>query len=193
MEHTVHPTFQQLVDLVDLVLPRADRQTIRDHIAACEACAQSYAWAERTVGMLRAGDVASPPFAASAHVRNAFRSRGAAPIRRRVTAKRRFDSSAQTMVVGIRAGTSADRQMLFEADALAIDLRIMPESTGTVLAGQILGDDVGGTVDLIMPSGVFSADINDLSEFTLPSVASGKYTLLLHLADRDVVLPDLDV
>jgi hypothetical protein len=58
----------------------------------------------------------------------------------------------------------------------------------------VLGESAtGGTVVLQGDSGQTQADLNELSEFVLPSVEAGTYKLILNLANVDVEIEDLRI
>lgn len=109
-----------------------------------------------------------------------------------------FDSwAAPALAAGLRAGRSPTRHLLYSAQGRDIDLRVTPEAGAFVLAGQILGPDDSGRVELAdaadaaLPARVAALDA--LGEFRLPGVATGAYRLTLHLADARIELPTLEV
>jgi hypothetical protein len=82
--------------------------------------------------------------------------------------------------------------VLFEAEGYAIDLRIAPLGEVWRVSGQALGPGAGGRVMLLGPVAVEAA-LNDLSEFTLPPVPTGRYTLRLTLDEIEIEAADLSV
>ncbi len=109
-----------------------------------------------------------------------------------------FDSWATpALAAGLRAGRASTRHLLYSAQGRDIDLRVTPEAGAFVLAGQILGPDDSGRVELAdagdaaLPAREVPLDA--LGEFRLPGVVNGAYRLTLHLADARIELPTLEV
>ena len=120
---------------------------------------------------------------------------------RLVTAVLSFDSWAQPpLALGMRAGASTTRHLLFSAMGRDIDLRISPVADHFALAGQILGPDEVGVIELAAQAGVGSdtpsahvASLDDLGEFRLDGVRGGTYRLTLRMGGDEIVLPPIDV
>jgi hypothetical protein len=111
-----------------------------------------------------------------------------------VTAILHFDSGGLTPVFGVRSVKPGSRQLLFSTNAEEIDLRIEPDGGGWLVSGQILGQSTGqGTAILDGETGAHKATLNELSEFSLPTVEAGIYTLILSLTSVDVEINDLRV
>lgn len=109
-----------------------------------------------------------------------------------------FDSwAAPALAAGMRSGRSPTRHLLYSAQGRDIDLRIAPEAGAYALAGQILGPDETGRVEL---ADVAAADapprvvpLDALGEFRLEGVPRGAYRLTLHLGSDSIVLPPLEM
>ncbi len=115
-----------------------------------------------------------------------------------VSAVLAFDSwAAPAMAAGMRSGRSATRHLLFSAQGRDIDLRIAPEAGAFALAGQILGPDETGRVELVAdadagaPARVVPLDA--LGEFRIEGLPRGSYRLTLQLGSERVVLPPLEL
>ncbi len=109
-----------------------------------------------------------------------------------------FDSwAAPALAAGMRSGRSATRHLLFSAQGRDIDLRIAPDAGNFALAGQILGPDESGRVELAdaatagAPARV--VELDSLGEFRLEGVPRGAYRLTLHLGSESIVLPPLEM
>jgi hypothetical protein len=182
----------------------------RDHLAACARCAGELASLQRLIGVMRTDRSADAPADLIARVKGLFRAPAAAPgpsLRRRLVAALSFDSARAPLAFGVRAGeisprerAAAQRQMLFNAGALDIDLRLTPvggtpadERALWVVTGQVLGSEGGRRVELRGPGGAPAAAINDQGEFALPPIPAGHYALTLQLADLDIDIPDLAI
>jgi hypothetical protein len=186
-----HISFASLVDLVEG--RRAPDERTRAHIAACRTCAADIAWIERVIDLMRTDQ--SQPAGASSIVRakQLFRAPIATqpPSRRRVVAAMSFDSLRTPLAFGIRSGAPAERQLLFDAERISIDLRIAPSGAQWVVSGQLLGAESGRLAELHGPESTLQARLNDLSEFSLPPAPAGEYTLTLQLLEFDIEIPGL--
>lgn len=121
---------------------------------------------------------------------------------RLVAAVLSFDSWAQPpAALGMRAAVSSTRHLLFSAQGRDIDLRISPVADQFALAGQILGPDEAGMVELqTQPSVAGSsrsephvAALDALGEFRLDGVCGGTYRMTLRVGSDEIVLPPIDV
>jgi hypothetical protein len=112
---------------------------------------------------------------------------------RRIAAVLRFDSMQAPLAFGLRSGSTLPRQLLYGAEGRDLDLRINPAGTLWRVAGQILGPDEDGFVELCGPSIRVQTRLNALSEFSLPPVPAGNYTLTIHQADLEITIDELGV
>lgn len=176
-------------------LPASTRLAALEHLAGCVRCTGIVRRLERVVALLRADALEDAPVALQ--TRAALLLRAAAPVRpnlrRRVLAALRFDSAQRPLAMGARAGQVAPRQLLFLAEGRQLDLRIAPEGTLWSLAGQVLGPDEPGDITLEGPGARWTAPLNGLGEFSLPTIPLGSYMLSLHLADLDIEIPNVTV
>jgi hypothetical protein len=122
----------------------------------------------------------------------------AATTLRRVVAVLSFDSwAAPAVAAGMRALPSEVRQLLFTAMGRDIDLRIAPQGGRFALAGQVLGPDETGSLELAGSAGEASAalgaEIDALGEFRLDGVGRGTYRLTLRVGGDEIVLPPIEV
>lgn len=191
---TAHIPFTTLVDLAE------SRTTIdepmRLHLAVCQRCAGDLAWLTRTIDLMRTDQASNPPAAAVARVKRLIQARPrprATSLRQRLVAHMNFDSAQAPLAFGIRAGAGGQRQLLFEADQHMIDMRLTPNGELWSISGQVLGNVDFGRVNLGNADTSATAELNQLSEFVLPPVPAGRYTLTLALDDRDIDIPDLEI
>lgn len=115
-----------------------------------------------------------------------------------VSAVLTFDSwAAPALAAGMRSGRSATRHLLYSAQGRDIDLRIAPDAGAFALAGQILGPDEAGRVELAdlaaAEAPVRTTLLDALGEFRLEGLPRGAYRLTLHLGDESIVLPPLEL
>jgi len=117
-----------------------------------------------------------------------------AALRQRVRALLAFDSWLQP-ATAMRGTPCGARQLMFSADGRDVDLRIAPRGAAFTLAGQLLGSDEPGAVELTCEDAGFRyahvAPMDALGAFRIGGVAAGTYVLTLHLAGDDIVLPAL--
>jgi hypothetical protein len=191
--------FARLVDLVEGRLMPEDAAQLRAQIVSDERASADVRWLERVVAAMR-GDAAweeEPPAEVGARAVRLFRSRiNPEPLNplQRLRAMLHFDSLLAPQPVGLRSGQPIERQLLFTAGELSIDLRISPSGALWSLAGQVLGPAMGGGLAaLASPAATAEAALNVLSEFALPPVPAGDYTLTLRLSDVEVEVERLRI
>lgn len=121
----------------------------------------------------------------------------------RIRAVLAFDSWATgPAALGLRSMPTQGqtRHMLFSAQGRDIDLRILSAADSYVLAGQILGPDDKGMVELSVdthsdhsPLTARSVAIDELGGFQMTDVRAGTYWMTLRLGNDAVELPAIDV
>lgn len=120
---------------------------------------------------------------------------------RRVAAVLSFDSrAAAPLAAGLRGAAAETRHLLYSASGRDVDLRVSPDAGRWVLAGQILGPDAQGVVELAAegaPAGdagpMHLTTLDTLGEFRIQGIAPGRYRLRLRLDDVEIELPPLEV
>jgi hypothetical protein len=153
-------------------------------------------------------------------------ARPAASLRRALVAALTFDSWATpAFASGMRALPSDVRHLVFTAEAHDIDLRITPSArrlpvrppspragpalragrhrygewpgdSPCALAGQILGPEAAGRVELaVQPGSVLTrvASLGALGEFRFDDVPRGTYRLTVRLNHDEISLPPIEV
>jgi anti-sigma factor RsiW len=191
-----HIPFCRLVDLVDGRLGAEDQAEIDQHLQICSRCASEGAWLGRVIGLMRADESKNPPAHVVAEAKRLFRtlSNPAGPgPRQQIAASLHFDSMQAPAAMGLRAGASAERQMLFATEEYLVDLRIAPSGELWIVSGQLLGAEAGEQVVLRGPIQMAQAPLNDTSEFVLPPAPPGSYTLTVRLPDADITIVDLEL
>jgi len=107
-----------------------------------------------------------------------------------------FDSWAMPAVAaGMRSVRSPTRHLLFSAQGRDIDLRIAPAAELFSLAGQILGPDDAGQVELQPQGGAapISTALDALGEFRIDGLQRGTYVVTLTLGADRILLPPVEV
>ena len=192
-----HVSFSQLADHMEGRLAPDEQIQVENHIASCSQCAGEMARLRRVLGFLQIGEDA--PGSVIQHAVDLFQERTApnftlSELRRRVIAILHFDSGGLAPVFGVRSGKPGSRQLLFSTPVDEIDLRIETQGEGWLVSGQILGESTGaGMAVLEGAADACETAINECSEFSLPTVQAGTYTLLLSLPNGDVEINDLRV
>lgn len=187
----MHLTSEQIIDAAEGRLSPDDRARVQAHVATCSRCASDIAWYERLIALMRSDDSEAPPPQAVAAVRALLRAaphRVASPALR---ARLRFDSASAPRPTGLRSATAEERQIVFDADPFVIDLRLARSGGGWLVAGQVLGPETSGAVELTGPEVLVRSPLSDMCEFALPPVPAGSYTLTLRLDGSETVLADL--
>jgi hypothetical protein len=124
-------------------------------------------------------------------------------VLQRIRAVLTFDSWAVApTALGLRSmpAHTASRHMLFSAAGRDIDLRILSAANSYVIAGQILGPDDRGMVELTVDTSsdraaqtIRSVPLDDLGAFRMADVRAGTYWMSLRLGDEAVDLPLINV
>ena len=122
----------------------------------------------------------------------------AGALLRRLHAELSFDSwAATTPAHGMRSLRAPTRHLMFSAAERDIDLRVIPGPQAFSIAGQVLGPDDAGTVELaaLDAGGTLShrAQLDALGEFRIDSVGPGSYVMTLRLGADEIVLPLLEL
>jgi len=189
----------QLADYVEGNLPLTQRVELETHLAVCSRCSGELAELERLIGLMRADTSEDAPTSVIDRAVRLFRSRtkpksASSDFRNRISAVLHFDSIGLAPAFGVRSGKPGARQLLFHAGLDEIDLRIEPAGEAWLLSGQVLGEsNAGGIAVLQGAEGTSEAALNELSEFTLPAVPKGVYTLILNLTNVEVEIEELKI
>lgn len=116
------------------------------------------------------------------YAKNLFRTMAAKPsMLKRIIAVLNIDLAPNQPALGERSGADGQiRQMLFDADEYAIDMRIKEAGNAFNLRGQVLGYGFeNGVVELTDPAGSIIERLDEFSEFTISNIASGEYSLVV--------------
>lgn len=146
---------------------------------------------ETIISLLQTDDSVDAPNDAIRWAKNLFATRtveSKSGLVRRVLAKLVSDLLPNTAVFGQRsAGGTQARQLLFEAEDNAIDLRIESRKGGMEIRGQIIGDGFeGATVRLVADDNEFETGADDMCLFNLTGVPSGSYTLIIGTPSAEI-------
>ncbi len=188
-----HLSLEHIMDFAEGRLASEAEANAQTHISGCKRCTGELLETQRIMHLMRTDDLEDAPPHVIARAVRLMRSKQAEPsLLRRVTARLNFDSFASQPAFGMRSGQPTARQMLFNADDHDLDVRIIPSGDAWSVAGQVLGPSTNGQVALRGITTV-EAQINELSEFALPPVPAGTYTLDLRVGDIAIEIPDLEL
>jgi hypothetical protein len=191
-----HIPFATLADLVEKRLSADENRETLNHVSACSRCTGQLNELQQLVSLMRTDTAEDAPRDVKANALALFQARAASAkpsVVRRVLAALNFDSAQSSPAYGLRSGQPQSRQFLYSAGENDLDLRVRPNGEAWVVSGQVLGQCDGGEVELRGEAGTAAVRMNDLCEFTLPPVPTGRYTLQLRLNDVEVEVPDLDL
>lgn len=131
---------------------------------------------------------------------------------RRVVAALTFDSwSGGTLAHGVRGVPVEVRHLLYSTLGRDIDVRVSPAADRFVLAGQVLGPDETGTIELlragadadphanpdtdadesVMAAPVQVVDLDSMGQFRIEGIEHGAWTLRLRLGVDEIMLPPI--
>ncbi len=193
---TQHIPFEKLADLAE------NRRTVEEsspdstHLADCADCNAQLSRLSHLMNVMRYDTAPDAPRDLVQNALNLFgprRSEAKPSLVQRVMAVLSFDSRQLSPAFGVRSGQSVARQLLFSVGEQDLDLRVAPDDGAWVVSGQVLGDCTSGEVVLRSESVSESAPLNELCEFTLPRVPSGKYSLLISFSGTEIEVPEFEL
>ncbi|HEX8772685.1 MAG TPA: hypothetical protein VF735_03700 [Pyrinomonadaceae bacterium] len=193
-----HISFEKLADMAENRLPDEERAASLSHVAACAHCTSRLSELEQLINLMLTDRAEDAPRDVRADAVALFGVRGASTkpsVAQRLIAALSFDSARLSAAHGLRSGQPQARQLLYSAGENDLDLRIRPGGAEWFVSGQVLGQCEGGQVELQDEGGAAAAVValNDLCEFALPPVPTGRYTLRLRLTDTEVEVPNLEL
>ena len=191
-----HIPFNRLIDLAEGHLAPGEQTQMQAHTSACSRCAAQLAWLERVIGLMRTNDYEEPPDHVAADISRVFGSYNPSPsssLRQHILAVLHFDSAQLPLSVGRRSGSSTDRQLLFTAETLDLEVQITQSGSVWEVSGQVLNADARGLAELHGSAGDVRSTLNEAGEFLLTPVPPGRYALILHLTAAEIEIPGLKI
>lgn len=188
-----HISFAQVADLVEGRLSVVAQAQAQAHAASCPRCAAEIAWLTRVVELMRADTGDDAPRQVIDRAVGLFRARRAPAVYQRLSAVLIFDSLRPAQPLGLRGGAPSEQQLLFNAEAFDIDIRIAGSGELWTIAGQVLGPEQTGVVALHGAHGMLESALTELSEFKLAPVAPGTYTMIVQLLSVEIEISGLKV
>jgi hypothetical protein len=198
-----HFNYETLLDYVEGRLADEQRGKVDLHLAeSCRPCNHRLSLLETVVHSVAEDHTAPPPAfvlkqAADIPLTHARPSQPKPWIR--LIAALTFDSRLHLSSATTR-GAARERQMLFTAEQVDIDLKIKPEREDHLLIGQILGepnsaDVFSAFVSLQNKTGQFfrATETDPLGQFTFHEIPSGVYDLIFDLETQEVAVMGVEV
>jgi hypothetical protein len=197
-----HLTYETLLNYLEGHLSVEQRDEAEAHLnGSCESCQRRRA-SLQTVLRSAAKDQTMPPPAsvlkqaidiALTHPKNTQPG-----LLTRLIAALTFDSHLQ-LSSALTRGAARERQMLFSADQVDIDLQIKSTREGHDLIGQILGGQTRGIssafVSLQKDSGQLlkATEADPKGQFVFRGIPSGMYDLIFDLENQEVAVMGVEV
>lgn len=195
---TQHIPFEKLADIAEARQSPEETAVMHSHLSDCEDCSAQLAKLQKLLNLMRTDVATDAPPALLSRTLGLFRPRAKEEkpsLVERVMAVLSFDSRQLSPAFGVRSGQSVARQLLFSVGEHDLDLRVAPDDGAWVVSGQVLGDECdGGLVTLRGAEAESqSARMNELCEFTLPRVPSGKYSLVINFSQTEIEVPEFEL
>lgn len=191
---TQHIPFTTLADYAEDRLAAQERLPVEQHVAGCSRCSADVAWLQQTVDLMRTDDAPDAPAHVIARAVRLMRPQQPQPSPlRRLVAVLQWDSASLQPHFGVRSGQGVERQLLLNAAEYDVDLRVTPQGSAWVVAGQVLGPGGKGEVELRSDADIVETTLNEQAEFVLPPVPTNRYTLTVRLPDVEVSIAPLEL
>jgi hypothetical protein len=196
-----HFSFENWVDLARESAPADERDAMLRHVASCGKCGRTLHMWQRVVAIARSEASYQPPEEAVRAVESAYlrQVQQLSSAGRSLFARLVFDSFRAPAAVGVRTLDLCSRQLLYEVDDLAIDLRI--ETTGSSarssLVGQLLHQSEGAqgrgglpVALLLGKAPVARTSTNTFGEFVFELELTKRHRICIQLDDnRSILVP----
>jgi hypothetical protein len=193
---TQHIPFEKLADMAENRQTADVSDDMSTHLEDCADCAAQINRLSHLVNLMRTDAAEDAPRDVISHALNLFRPRAVEEkpsVLQRVMAVLSFDSRQLSPAFGVRSGQSVARQLLFSVGEHDLDLRVAPDDGAWVVSGQVLGECESGRVEIRSESVQERAEMNELCEFTLPRVPSGKYSLVINFKQTEIEVPEFEL
>jgi hypothetical protein len=196
-----HFSFENWVDVARESAPADEQLEMLRHVATCGKCARTLHVWRRVVAIARSEASYEPPEEAVRAVESAYLQevQQMSSAGRSLLARLVFDSFRAPAAVGVRTLDLCSRQLLYEVDDVAIDLRI--ETTGSSarssLVGQLLHQSGGAqgrgglpVALLLGKAPVARTSTNPFGEFVFELELTKRHRICIQLDDsRSILVP----
>jgi hypothetical protein len=198
-----HLTYETLLNYMEERLSPQERAAAEAHLApSCESCEQRMAQLRKVLQSVQNDHTTPPPASVLKQAMEIplTKPRPSQPGRwTRLIASLSFDSHLQLSSTLTR-GASRERQMLFTAEQMDIDLKISSGRGGHDVLGQLLGAPQTGEaipvfVSLQSNSGAFLkvTETDSQGQFVFREISSGVYDLFFDLETQQIAVQGLQV
>jgi hypothetical protein len=171
---------------------------IESHLArSCSDCRAAFATWNRVQMTFVNERTYTPPDSAVRMVKQEFATKYSLEQRPSVLASLLFDTFAQPLPAGIRSTVAVARQLVYEAEALTVDLRLdrQPQSNKICVVGQVLDKGIprvspsGASIMIWTEKGlpIVQARANESGEFQLEFEARDDLWLSIHVDGRRTI------
>jgi anti-sigma factor RsiW len=187
---------ERIIELAAGRLSPEEGARLRAQIAGDPRAAAELAWYEETIALARdttAEDAPEHVIQRALRIGRPVTAPAAPPLLQRVIATLLADSAHAAPAFGVRSAAPAARQLLFHAGDRNLTVLIAAVRASWQVSGQVLGPEEPGQVELRGAKRTLRTTLNAVSEFTLPPVMAGRYTLVLRQGGYEVVVPELEV
>lgn len=153
---------------------------------------------EHIVRRMQTDKAIDAPTDAVQYAKHLYRTRSAEPnatLIQRVLAILSIDLAPNRAAFGERStGEGQARQMLFEADDNAVNLRIKATGRHFEIRGQILGDGFEhGAIQIANSLKTIAAEIDETGEFNLSDVPVGEYNIAICGHKKEIVIEKINI
>jgi hypothetical protein len=198
-----HLKYETLINYLQDQLSAEARSEADAHLAGpCESCQRRLALAQTVLGSMPGDKTTLPP---ASVLKQAIdiplthpKPAGPGPWMRLLAALT-FDSHMQLSSAMTR-GAARERQMLFSAEQLDIDLQIKSAQKDHDLIGQVLGNPSLGNVVPVFVSLqrntgqlLKATETDSLGQFAFRKIPSGVYDLIFDLENHEVAVMGIEV
>jgi hypothetical protein len=197
-----HLTYETLLNYLEERLPPEERSAVDAHFAsACESCRRHLALMRKVFETVNHDHTTPPPAAVLKRAVDIPLTHPRAPqpgTWQRLVATLSFDSHLQ-LSSALTRGSSRERQMLFSAEQVEIDVKISPAGGSHDLLGQIMGEQseniTSAFVSLQSSTGQFwkATETDSLGQFAFHEISSGVYDLIFDLETQEIAVHGLEV
>jgi hypothetical protein len=152
---------------------------------------------EKIISLMERDDSVAAPADSIRWAKNLFAAHAITKpsLLRRLVATLQAELKPNAVILGERsASAQQERQMLFVAGDVGVDLRIAETKKKFRLRGQTLSETFEPVkVLLSSDSGSIEANIVNGDEFTFDSLVGGVYTLAISSLETEIVIEDLSI
>jgi len=153
--------------------------------------------AREIIDLMRSDDATDAPQGSVKFAKDLFRTRTTErqpSLLKRIVASLSLDlSPGKTALAERSAGTTKERQMLFEAGENKVDLRVDGTGKTFQIKGQILGAGFEGGKVIVSGVGItIEQPVDELGDFEFNKLPAGTYELTIS-GDTEIYIPAIDL